>query len=59
MTEYMWAVWKECRLVGYVRAYSEYSAMEKAQKEYGNRIFLERTCLGEVVVDCGELPSLS
>jgi len=54
MTEYLWAVWKECRLVGYVRAYSEYSALQKAEKEYGKRIFLERTCVGQVDVDCSE-----
>ena len=54
MTEYLWAVWKECRLVGYVKAYSEFSAMEKAEKEYGKRIFLERTVLGQVVIDCSE-----
>lgn len=54
MTEYLWAVWKECRLVGYVKGYSEYSAMQKAEKEYGKRIFLERTCVGQVEIDCGE-----
>ena len=59
MTEYLWAVWRECRLVGYVKAYSEYSAMQKAEKEYGKRIFLERTMVGQVVVDCSESGCLS
>lgn len=54
MNEYLWIVWKECRLVGYVKAYSEYSAMEKAEKEYGKRIFLERTMAGQVSIDCSE-----
>lgn len=59
MTEYVWAVWKECRLVGYVKAYSEYSALQKAEKEYGKRIFLERTHLGKVDIGCGESSCLS
>lgn len=54
MTEYLWAVWKECRLVGYVKAYSEYYAMQKAEKEYGKRIFLERTMVGQVSIECSE-----
>lgn len=54
MNEYLWAVWKECRLVGYVKAYSEFSAWERAEKEYGKRIFLERTCVGQVEVNCSE-----
>lgn len=54
MNEYLWAVWKDCRLVGYVKAYSEYSALQKAEKEYGKRIFLERTYVGQVEVDCSE-----
>lgn len=43
MTEYLWEVWKNCRMVGYVKAYSEHSAMEKAGKEYGSNFFLLRT----------------
>jgi hypothetical protein len=54
MNEYLWAVWKECRLVGYVKAYSEHSAIIKAENQYGKRIFLERTCVGQVVVDCSD-----
>lgn len=54
MNLYTWAVWKECRLVGYVKAYSEYSAIQQAAKEYGSRFFLERTMIGQVVVSCGE-----
>lgn len=59
MTEYLWAVWKDCRLVGYVRAYSEYSATTKAEAEYGKRIFLERTCVGQVDMSCSESSGLS
>lgn len=54
MTEYVWSVWRECRLVGYVKGYSEYSAMQKAEKEYGKLIFLERAYMGQTEIDCSE-----
>jgi hypothetical protein len=54
MNEYLWAVWKDCRLVGYVKAYSEYSATQKAEKEYGSRFFLERTAVGQIAISCGD-----
>ena len=43
MIEYTWAVWKDCRLVGYVKAFGEWDAMKKATQNYGDRLFVERT----------------
>lgn len=43
MKMYSWAVWKNCRIVGYVEAYSEYDANLKATNKYGRDIFLERS----------------
>ena len=42
MNPYTWMVWKDCRLVGYVMAYSERDALIKAQDKYGERLFVER-----------------
>lgn len=47
MILYNWAVWKNCRLVGYVVAYSEMEATQKAQAKFGSHFFLERI-LGNV-----------
>ena len=47
MTLYTWAVVKECRIVGYVKAYSEWDALRMATVKYGERLFVERTYLGE------------
>ena len=49
MKLYTWAVVKECRIVGYVKAYSEWDAIKMAEKKYGSRLFVERTYLGEPV----------
>jgi hypothetical protein len=42
MLEYIWAVWKNCRLVGYIRAFSEWDALSKAKNSYGDYLFVER-----------------
>ena len=44
MILYNWAVYKQCRIVGYVAAYSEYEATLKANAKYGRDIFLQRSC---------------
>ena len=44
MILYNWAVYKNCRIVGYVAAYSEYEAVLKANTKYGKDIFLRRSC---------------
>lgn len=43
MVEYTWAVWKDCRLVGYIKAFGEIEALRKANELYGSRVFVERT----------------
>ena len=43
ITKYVWAVWKNCRLVGYVQAYSELQALSMANKTYGRHLFIERS----------------
>lgn len=40
MKLYNWAVWKNCRLVGYVTAYGEWDAMREAKLKFGDDIFL-------------------
>ena len=50
MVEYQWMVWKDCRLVGYVLAYSEYEALTKAKDSYGERLFVERPFFQERVL---------
>ena len=39
---FAWAVWKRCRLVGYVKAYSEWEAQRKAEDQFGKEIFIVR-----------------
>ena len=48
MILYNWAVYKQCRIVGYVAAYSEYEATLKATTKYGRDIFLQRSCAAVV-----------
>lgn len=43
MIKYNWAVIKNCRIVGYVAAYSMYDANMMATKQFGNNIFIERS----------------
>lgn len=43
MVEYTWAVWRDCRLVAYIKAFSETDALRKATEVYGPRVFVERT----------------
>ena len=47
MKLYTWAVVKDCRIVGYVKAYSEWDALKMANMKYGQQLFVERTYLGE------------
>jgi hypothetical protein len=47
MQLYTWAVVQDCRIVGYVRAYSEWDAMKFAEMKYGSRLFVERVYLGD------------
>ena len=42
MTEYVWMVWKNARLVGYITAYGEWDALRIAKNKYGENIFIER-----------------
>jgi hypothetical protein len=51
MKLYTWAVVKDCRIVGYVRAYSEWDALSAAKRKYGEHLFVERTYLGEVTYE--------
>ena len=53
MKLYTWAVMQDCRIVGYIRAYSEWDAIKMAEKKYGGRLFVERTYLGEPVEEKG------
>ena len=39
---YVWSVWKRCRLVGYVKAYSEREALNRAKERFGSEFFVER-----------------
>ena len=47
MMLYNWAVIQDCRLVGYVRAYSEWDAFRMAEKRFGDGFFVERTSIGD------------
>lgn len=49
MKMYNWAVIQDCRLVGYVRAYSEWDAVRMAEKRFVDRFFVERVYLGDDV----------
>lgn len=46
---YNWAVWENCRMVGYVRSPSEMDALRKAKEKFGNNVFIERTWLGNPI----------
>jgi hypothetical protein len=59
MTLYTWAVMKDCRLVGYVKSYSEWDAHKKAQEKYGDRLFVERVYLGDWITDTKEVTNES
>lgn len=39
---HIWAVWKRCRLAGYVEAYGQWDALKKAEEKFGKEIFLVR-----------------
>ena len=55
MTLYTWAVVQDCRIVGYVRAYSEWDAVKFAEMKYGNRLFVERVYLDDWIADSKEV----
>ena len=42
MKNHIWAVWKRCRLQGYVEAYGQWDALKKAEEKFGKDIFLVR-----------------
>lgn len=42
MKNHIWAVWKRCRLAGYVEAYGQWEALKKAEDKFGKEIFLVR-----------------
>ena len=49
MIEYNWAVWKDCRLTGYIKAYSENDALKRAKEKFGENLFIERVVLGNPI----------
>ena len=49
MTKYVWEVWKNNRLVGYVVSVGEISALASAKSQYGENIYVYRTCMTEKV----------
>lgn len=51
MKLYTWAVIQDCRIVGYIKAYGEWEALRLANKKYGERLFVERTYLGDWIGD--------
>jgi len=55
LTLYTWAVVQDCRIVGYVRAYSEWDAIKAANTKYGERLFVERVYLGDWIADSTEV----
>lgn len=59
MKMYNWAVIQDCRLVGYVRAYSEWDAVRMAEKRFGDRFFVERVYLGDWITDTKEVTNES
>lgn len=44
---YTWAVWKNNRLVGYVKSVSEWDAIRAAHAKYGTGLYVER-CLERI-----------
>lgn len=51
MKPYTWMVVKECRIVGYIKAYSEWDALSAAKRKYGENLFVERTYFGEATYE--------
>ena len=43
LAAFSWRVFKDNRFVGYVVAFSQYDAYNKAKDKYGSNIWLERT----------------
>ena len=54
MNLYTWAVVQDCRIVGYVRAYSEWDAVRMAENKYGSRLSVERVYLGDWIAESKE-----
>jgi hypothetical protein len=46
---YVWAVWSYNRLVGYVKAPSEWGALRLAKEKFGSYTFVERSWLGNPI----------
>jgi hypothetical protein len=46
---YVWAVWSNNRLVGYVRSPSEWDALRLAKEKFGSYTFVERSWLGNPI----------
>lgn len=42
LAAFAWRVFKDNRFIGYVVAFSQYDAYNKAKDKYGNNIWLER-----------------
>lgn len=53
MTHYVWMVWKDCRLAGYIKAYSEREALVKSKEKFGDRTFVERAAWTQEPSQCG------
>ena len=49
MTKYVWEVWKNNRLAGYIRAFGEIEALDLAKSKYGSNIYVYRTCIAEKI----------
>jgi hypothetical protein len=47
--DYIWAVWKDNRLVGYVRSPSEWDALRLAKEKFGSYTFVEHSWLGNPI----------
>lgn len=45
MQLYSWVIWKNCRIVECIQAYSEWDAMKIAKIRYGDNVFVERSML--------------
>ena len=52
MNEYIWSVWKRCRLVGYVVAHSQWEATKSAEERFGKEIFIVRQPSNEKTNSC-------
>lgn len=42
LNQYIWIVWRDCRIAGHVKAFSEREALIKSKEKFGERVFVER-----------------